>query len=747
MRMPLAPSMDVSSSSGLAIAFWAASSARLAPLPTPVPIMAMPMPDMIVRTSAKSRLTRPGTRIRSEMPWTACCRTVSATRNASSSGVPRSTTDSRRWLGIEISVSTTLRSASTPASAWSMRLRPSNVNGLVTTATVRMPRSRASEATTGADPVPVPPPRPAVMKTMSAPSSSRVIASGSSRAALRPTSGLEPAPSPCVSLLPSWTLTGAGELRSACMSVLATMNSTPVNCAAIMRLTALPPPPPRPMTLIFAACGVSSSSKSGRRVRSRSIRPSSCARAPARRVRALRVSLASVANRGGCSLPRGRSRLEDFTQPTDEPPPEARERAARRVRPRADRSLPTRTVQREPHRGGVHGTLHHVHETAHVARHAPAHGLVEDRLGQLGNPLHDRAPAGDDHARRQRLFESRAPHLARHEAEDLLDARLDDLRQHLARELARLAPAHRGHVHRLLRGHQRGERAAVVLLERLGGGERRAQADRDVVADVIAAERQDRGVPDGAVAQQGQVGGAAADVDDEDAELLLVGIEDRLRRGDRLQHHVLHGEPRAVDGADHVLHGGHGGGDDVHLHLQPHARHAEGLAHAVGVVHHEGLRQDVQDLAILRDVDGARGVHRAVDVGLAHLAVLARHGHHAAAVAGADVAARHAGVDGRDLDARHLLGLGHRLTDRLDGGVDVDHDAAAQPTRRGRADADDVEASAEAGRRNDGADLGGADVQADDQVLRPPPPHRTALRLSTTWSLNLRSTPLTSCVA
>ena len=39
-----------------------------------------------------------------------------------------------------------------------MRLPPSKLNGLVTTPTVRMPISRAISATTGAAPVPVPPP-------------------------------------------------------------------------------------------------------------------------------------------------------------------------------------------------------------------------------------------------------------------------------------------------------------------------------------------------------------------------------------------------------------------------------------------------------------------------------------------------------------------------------------------------------------------------------------------------------------
>ena len=57
-----------------------------------------------------------------------------------------------------------------PLSAARERLLPSISNGRVTTATVRMPSSLASCATTGAAPVPVPPPMPAVMNSMSAPS-------------------------------------------------------------------------------------------------------------------------------------------------------------------------------------------------------------------------------------------------------------------------------------------------------------------------------------------------------------------------------------------------------------------------------------------------------------------------------------------------------------------------------------------------------------------------------------------------
>ena len=80
-------------------------------------------------------------------------------------------TRNRFWFGITMRVSTDCCSSEMPASAKRMRRMPSNWNGFVTTPTVRMPISRAARATTGAAPVPVPPPMPAVMKAMWEPDS------------------------------------------------------------------------------------------------------------------------------------------------------------------------------------------------------------------------------------------------------------------------------------------------------------------------------------------------------------------------------------------------------------------------------------------------------------------------------------------------------------------------------------------------------------------------------------------------
>ncbi len=203
-------------------------------------------------TSAKSRLIRPGVVIRSVMPWTPESSTWSADLNASRTLTPRSLMDSSRSFGITMSVSTWSRSSAIPDSALVARRRPSKVNGRVTTPMVSAPRARAMRATTGAPPVPVPPPSPAVTKTMSAPRRTSSISSAWSSAALRPTSGSAPAPRPRVSSRPTSSLTSASLMSSAWASVLTAMNSTPLRPCSIIRLTALTPPPPTPTTLMTA---------------------------------------------------------------------------------------------------------------------------------------------------------------------------------------------------------------------------------------------------------------------------------------------------------------------------------------------------------------------------------------------------------------------------------------------------------------------------------------------------------------
>ena len=112
--------------------------------------------------------------------------------------------------------------------------------------------SRAISATMGAAPVPVPPPSPAVMHTMSAPERASRISLRLSSAARQPMAGSAPAPRPLVRSSPMWMVLSASERSRACRSVLMAMNSTPLMPSSTIRLTALFPPPPTPTTFMLA---------------------------------------------------------------------------------------------------------------------------------------------------------------------------------------------------------------------------------------------------------------------------------------------------------------------------------------------------------------------------------------------------------------------------------------------------------------------------------------------------------------
>mmetsp|Transcript_23943 Transcript_23943/g.57765 ORF Transcript_23943/g.57765 Transcript_23943/m.57765 type:complete len:282 (+) Transcript_23943:432-1277(+) len=248
---PVASSTGASSN-GLEIAATAASSAEVLPEPVPIPISAVPASCMTLLTSAKSTLIKPGRTMISDMPTTPCLSISSATRNDASKGVFSGMMSRSLLFDTMITVSTLSRSRSMASVACRMRRRPSNAKGLVTMPTVSAPLSLLTSATTGAAPLPVPPPMPLVMKQRSAPETMAEISSRDSSAARRPISGSPPAPRPRVTAEPMLRVDAPLDLERprACASVLMAQNSTPPIRVSSIRSTALLPPPPTPNTLI-----------------------------------------------------------------------------------------------------------------------------------------------------------------------------------------------------------------------------------------------------------------------------------------------------------------------------------------------------------------------------------------------------------------------------------------------------------------------------------------------------------------
>jgi hypothetical protein len=162
-------------------------------------------------------------------------------------------------------------------------------------------------------------------------------------------------------------------------------------------------------------------------------------------------------------------------------------------------------------------------------------------------------------------------------------------------------------------------------------------------------------MPDRAVGEDRDIGGAAADVEQAHAEILFIVGKNRTRRGQRLQDQIVHLQAAAANALHDVLRRGHRAGDDVNLHLEAHARHADRLAHVLLPVDDEFLPQHVEDLLVGRNVHGARGVDCALHVERADLAVL--DGHHPRRVEAADVAARNADEGRADLAIGHEFGF------------------------------------------------------------------------------------------
>src|SRR5450631_1529624 len=586
----------------------------------------------------------------------------------------------RRSLGMMMRESTCCFSWSIPTAATFWRL-PSNAKGLVTTATVRMPISRAISATTGAAPVPVPPPMPAVMQSMSAPPTSSTMRSRSSSAASLPTSGFAPAPSPFVTVVPSCSVVLARFLLSACASVFMVMNSTPCTPLLIMWSTALPPQPPTPTTLITASGDVVSNSS------------------------IIIVSFVVY----DCPAPSSEIPLE----PTLHLLQHFLESRALHLRVAIALHL-VDAGHEEAHRRGVARIADDFGERSAVLRQAHAHRHVEDLLAELDHALHQGRSAGDHDPRREPLLEAGRTQFPLDQRIELLDARLDHLRERLARKLSRPALSHAGHLDHVARARELAQRHAVGDLQLLGVLGRRAQRHRDVVGDLVARDRDDRRVLDRAVGEDRDVGRAAADVHEAHAQVALVVEEDRVGGGEGLQHEVAHLQPAAAHALHDVLRGRHRARDDVHLHLEAHAAHAEGLAHAALAVDDEFLLEDVEHLLLHGDVHGARGLDHAVDVVLLHFLVLDRH--HAVGVEALDVASRDPGEHFLDLRVGHELGLLEGALDRVYRGLDVHDDALLQTARRVASHADEAQRVLGRDLGDERHDLGGADVEGDEEV-------------------------------
>src|SRR5579864_6988981 len=262
---------------------------------------------------------------------------------------------------------------------------------------------------------------------------------------------------------------------SACESVLATTKSTPWRPAVIMLLTALPPAPPTPKTVmrglssrmsgIFRLMVMVASSL----IRGRGQRPASAGPPPAVAIFRLRIAKSS----------------EALTKPLSD----AGEIAARAVHqiPPAARlevlEVRRLRINQQTRRRGECRAFGRIGQPGDAERPSAAHRPAENAGGELGQSVELTGAAGKNDASARLAGEQRNREPVAHHLQDLLDARLDDVSERGAGyelRLLALIPAdwrHRDHVGFVRSADQH---TAIKRFDSLGIGDAGIEPARDV---------------------------------------------------------------------------------------------------------------------------------------------------------------------------------------------------------------------------------------------------------------------------
>src|SRR5713101_1814528 len=228
-------------------------------------------------------------------------------------------------------------------------------------------------------------------------------------------------------------------------------------------------------------------------------------------------------------------------------------------------------------------------------------------------------------------------------------------------------------------------RAGIFALDFFSLGNRRAQADSQIVCEMVAANRNCRRVAGHPAGIDEQFRGASADVQQAAAQIVLILQKAGFGRGERFQHSIADHDARAVHCGNQILRRGSGRSDYMNIDFQPLAHHSHRVADAVLGVHQKFLRKDVKHLAVIGQRDAASRINRAANVVALDVTRMVAQRNAAAAVQPAHVISGN--TDERRFHgyAREAFGFFERPPNRTDRGIEVDDEALARTLRFSRA--------------------------------------------------------------
>src|ERR1700722_6781113 len=260
-------------------------------------------------------------------------------------------------------------------------------------------------------------------------------------------------------------------------------------------------------------------------------------------------------------------------------------------------------------------------------------------------------------------------------------AGLDDIGEHAGENGARRTVADAGDFDGGVFLEQRAEGAAVQSFDFFGFVDRGAQADRQIVGEMVAADRDGGGVARHAARKSDEFGGAAADIEQAGSEFAFVLGQAGFGGGQRLKDGVVDSNAGAIHGGDDILGRGARGGDDVHVGFEALAHHADGVADIVLSVEKKFLGKDVKNFAVFGKLNAAGRFNGATHVIALNVAGTRADGDAAATIDAADVDSRDADQRGFDGHADDGFGFFHRAANGADREVEI-HDLALAPAFR-----------------------------------------------------------------
>src|SRR5690554_4050602 len=507
-------------------------------------------------------------------------------------------------------------------------------------------------------------------------------------------------------------------------SVLATTNSTPSRLELIMLLTALPPAPPTPITVIF---GQRVSSSIGT-LRLRSIAasakrplpsvppPLACPAVLLERTplhsaqvdqsdawvsasisqqegsfRLLRTGNAmpeqmpcpSGRSSSHALLPQSKILLDPVTYPTQE---------ACRLRGLCNgcgrwHSLHREGIGQESGGRGIGRAAGRFRQSAEMNRPSDPHLLVQDQGRKIAHARKLRCAPGQNDPSSPNLVESARFQTRTYELERLLQSRLHDPHQQGAGNLLNMSffLADLGDIDHFPLVCGSGNGMAVKRLQALGMGESRRKTARDIARDMLPTHRHHVGMDDIAFQEDSDRRGTATHVDQRHSQLALVPHQRRQTGGIRRNDEGPNAQLAALDAGREIAHGARGRRDDVHVYPKPLAVHAARVADAAAAVDGVADRNRVNELPALFGLSKyalelVTLLKRPPDVGVVHLMAIDCDLH--PDEAGSGVAPREIHDDRFDRLPRHLFSSMYRGQDRAFRCFHIHHgailDAAGQ---------------------------------------------------------------------